>query len=99
MNAMNHLLEKKRWVYFLDTTMAAPDDNMRPSAPKQFRVCIVIEGEPGFYPTGDRSKQQEPWFWTEAQCEEENEKRGFSKLDAAKIVASSMAVQMRGRRR
>lgn len=73
-----------------------------------FRVSIVFENEPGHFPTGSwpyegKPGQQAPWFWGEDYkiacqlADEQNEIMGISKLEAIKIVASSMAGP--GRRR
>ena len=79
---INHLLNTCRWVYYLDRTQ--PDHENR----QLYRVSIVIEDEPGHFPTGGETK--EPWYWSEAVCKERNAARGFSELDVFEIVSSSM---------
>jgi hypothetical protein len=76
-----------------------------------FRASIVIEGEPGHYPTGDwpydgSPGQRQPYFWGQTYDEaktiadEQNEKLGISKRDALEIVASTMGLgKRRGRHR
>lgn len=70
---------------------------------KGFRACVCIEGEPGYRPTGDwpytDASQVYPYFWggdlSEAEqiAEKQNERLGLSKLDVARIVASTMRAQ------
>lgn len=69
------LMETHRWCYFLDIT-------------ELFRVNIVFENVNGHFPSG--SGDTSPWYWDEAVCAAQNEKRGLSKGDVSGIVASSM---------
>lgn len=71
-------LENKRWVYYLDTQ----------SQKNLHRVCIVIENEPGYFPTG--GNDTEPWYWDEETCIQQNLKLGFDKDAAREIITSSM---------
>jgi hypothetical protein len=82
------ILYGKTWVFFIDRTK--PDPNNVKGQPRAYRVSAVIKDEPGHIPTGDPSKNQTPWYWTEEICEQMNAERGFDKLAAWKIVMSSM---------
>jgi len=78
-------LEGKKWVYWL--IHSQPD----PANSKCYRVGVVIENEPGYYPLGNPEKFQAPWYWDEATCEEANKELGLTALQVAEIVASSMS--------
>lgn len=73
-----------------------------------FRVSIVIENEPGHFPTGDDNwragRGKQPWFWghdydeAKAVALEYNRTRfHLTAKDCADIVTSSMAAGLRGR--
>lgn len=82
-------LHGKKWVYYVDLT--APDPNKTPGEPRGYRVSIVVENEPGHYPTGGGDKS--PWYWDEETCRLQNEKLGFDEHAAWEIVASSIGAQ------
>lgn len=88
-------LTDKRFCYFIPADAFLPGHG--------YRVSIVIENEPGHFPTGDwpyegKVGQRVPWFWGmtyEAACriaDEQNEKQlGLTKEEAFKILGSSIA--------
>lgn len=88
-------LTDKRFCYFIPAEAFVPGNG--------YRVSIVIENEPGHFPTGNwpyegKIDQRVPWFWGmtyEAACriaDEQNEKKlGLSKEDVFKILGSSIA--------
>jgi hypothetical protein len=60
-----------------------------------FRVSVVIENEPGRFPTGGNGT--EPWYWggdsieeARAVAEAENGRLGLSQKDVITIINSSM---------
>ena len=57
-------LHGKKWVYYVDLT--APDPNKTTGEPRGYRVSIVVENEPGHYPTGGGDKS--PWYWDEGHA-------------------------------
>jgi hypothetical protein len=85
----NALLEGKNWVFWLNQT--------HPGEVKgTFRVSIVIENESGHYPTGaDGRDCRLPWYWDQETCEKANAERGFDKMKAFEVVASSMGASIR----
>lgn len=91
---MARLLWERRWCYVIPTDAFIDGHG--------YRVSIVIENEQGHYPTGSDAwidgdgAAQMPWFWgmTYAEatrhCDEMNTRLGYSPLEAAAIVASTM---------
>ena len=79
------LMNRKRWVYCLQETKRDPNNKDR------FRVCMVFEDEPGFFPMLGQGEHANPWYWDRAACRAQNEKRGFTEEEAYNIVSSSMA--------
>lgn len=69
-----------------------------------FVPSLVIEDEAGHYPMLGAGKGAAPWVWgqtmeeAEEACVEINAQMGIDRDKAARIVASSMAAGMRGRR-
>jgi len=61
--------------------------------------CIAIENELGYYPMSGNGECSAPWDWgkdrglAQSLCDERNEKLGLSRLDAFKIITSSMFVK------
>ena len=84
-------LKDKKWVYWLDLTKPDPDN--KEGETRCYRVSIVVENDPGHYPTGGEDKL--PWYWDEDTCKEKNKELGFNPLEAYDIVSSSMAAQHR----
>lgn len=75
-----------------------------------FRVSIVIEGEPGHFPTGDDNwragRGRQPWFWGDeyeeakaAALSYNRDKLKLTAKDCADIVTSSIAAEAQPRRR
>ena len=93
---LGRLLATRRWCYVI------PSDGFVKGF--GWRVSIAIEKESGHYPTGDlracdgdyEGGATLPWFWGEtfeearACCDEQNAKLGYTPLEAATIVASTM---------
>ena len=80
-------LENKNWIYWLNPTDSALFDGGNIVA---YRVCIVVENEAGFIPSG--SESSEPWYWTQEVCDEKNRKRGIDVKTEFKILDSSMGL-------
>ena len=53
-----------------------------------YRVSIVIENVPGYFPTG--GNDTEPWYWDEKTCIQQNLKLGFNEDSLTEIITSSM---------
>jgi hypothetical protein len=81
------LLESKKWVYHLDQTKPDPSNAL---GPQRFRVCVIVDGESGYFPMGDTARQQQPWYWDEATCREENQKLGHNEEEVIRITVASM---------
>ncbi len=84
---INQLLSERRFCYHIE-----PSDY---EADKGYRVSIVIENEPGRFPTGYNGV--EPWYWghdlAEAQaiCAADNERKlELTPIEVMKIITSSM---------
>lgn len=65
-----------------------------------WRVSIVVENEPGHYPTGGGGKA--PWFWGSERKDYKlaketeramNERIGLNERDVHRIISSSMGAQ------
>lgn len=86
-------VNKPRTIVYIDPSFYVPD--------RGYRVSFVFEGEGGHRPTGTwpytgAVGEQLPWFWghdldaAEAACRAYNERRGISREEMFKILASSM---------
>lgn len=79
----------KRQVYFI---------NPEHRAEGGYIPCLVTEGEPGYKLMSGREPTQAPWVWgpdyetAVATAEKQNERRGFDKAAALKIVAENMGL-------
>lgn len=78
---IHELMDTHRWCYWLDEMQ--PDDST-----ERFRVSIVVENEPGHFPTGGGDVV--PWYWDKATCRAKNTDLGLTPEDVDRIVASSM---------
>ncbi len=83
MNRVQELMEVRRWCYWLDR--CHPEAAFK----DRFRVSIVIEDEPGHYPTGQGTLQV-PWYWDEQTCRQKNLDKGLDENDVIEITSSSM---------
>lgn len=91
-----HALANKRWVYDLDETTPDPTNDQRPGAEPRYLVIIAVENQPGYYSmAGDPAKLQVPWYWTKTVVAKMNRERGYSEMDAIKIVLSAINAQNR----
>ena len=82
----------KRFCYYVNPVQDPADHG-------GYVPSMVTEGEPGHCPlTGDPKKLQSAWVWgktleeAEAVCDSQNEKLGITKVEAFKIVGSSMVI-------
>jgi len=81
------LLNERRFCYFVDEL-----DHLKGQG---FRVSVVIENEPGRFPTG--GGETAPWYWggdsiaeARAIAEAENTHLGLTMKDVITIINSSM---------
>ncbi len=82
-------LADKRVAYFV---MRSQYDKKR-----GYLALVAIEGVPGYHPmSGNPEKLQDGWYWghdykiAEQCADKKNEMMGISKLEATKIVLSTM---------
>ncbi len=85
------------WCFYINPTQD-------PAEHGGYVPSVVEHGKPGHWPMMGRDELAQPWVWgatlkeAEVACEEMNAEHGMSKLDAIKIVLSSMGAGMSGRR-
>jgi hypothetical protein len=75
----------KNWCYWINETKPGTDKGT-------FEVGVVVEDEPGYYPTGGGEKDplKAPWYWDRETCKRANAERGITEERAFEIVSSSM---------
>ena len=76
-----------RWIYWLDQLDARDYDGV-----KAYRVCIVVENESGYFPsgTGFGVDDIQPFYWTQEVCDKANLRRGIDLRTSLEILDSSM---------
>ena len=81
-------LEGKRFAYTIVVESTDKDGNYIP--------CVAIEGERGYRPLSGRGRCSAPWTWGKDYnkaneiADDLNKKMGLSKMEALKIVGSTM---------
>jgi hypothetical protein len=85
-----------KWCYYVNPTQD-------PAEHGGYVPSVVEAGKPGYWPLIGREGGQ-PWIWgtslqeAEATCESLNAGRGLAKVDAIRIVLSSMGAGQSARR-
>ena len=76
-----------RWIYWLDQLDARDYDGG-----KAYRVCIVVENESGYFPSGTGFGVDDihPFYWTQEVCDKANLRRGIDLRTSFEILDSSM---------
>ena len=82
-----------RWIYWLDQLDARDYDGV-----KAYRVCIVVENESGYFPSGEgfirddekSDNNATKFYWTQEVCDEANLRRGIDLRTSFEILDSSM---------
>lgn len=87
MEQIAKLIASRRWVYWLNRV--EPD-----GSGCHFRVCVVVENEGGYFPTGGPDGL--PWYWDDEYCEEMNRRRGYDPAMVVSFIASSSRVVVFG---
>ena len=82
-----------RWIYWLDM-----EDSALFSGNICYRVCIVVENESGYFPSGEgfvrddekSDRKATKFYWTQEVCDIANAKRGIDLRTSLEILDSSM---------
>lgn len=88
---LEKLFDTRRWVYYVGESEYDKE--------KGYKICIVFENTPGYFPTGTDTKA--PWFAghdldaAEAIVVEMNARRDIDAKTADIIVATSMSASSR----
>ena len=82
-----------RWIYWLDM-----EDSALFSGNICYRVCIVVENEAGYFPSGEgfirddekSDNKATKFYWTQEVCDIANERRGIDLHTSFEILDSSI---------